>query len=119
MGKRGPKKGAIYQPTRDKAAAREALRLQVVARLDVLTEAQISNALGLKYLVYRDKKTGKFERVKTLEAVDQDAETIEVWEKDPSIQAYADLMNRALDKPAEHVELTGADGAPLEIRWKD
>ncbi len=30
-------------------------------------------------------------------------EIIEVWEKDPSIHAFTDLMNRALDKPKEQV----------------
>ena len=30
-------------------------------------------------------------------------EIIEVWEKDPSIHAFSDLMNRALDKPKEQV----------------
>ncbi len=28
---------------------------------------------------------------------------MEVWEKDPSIHAFSDLMNRALDKPKEQV----------------
>lgn len=84
-----------------------------------MTKAQVSNAKGLQYLVYRDKKSGKFERVKALEDVNQDENTIEVWEKDPSVQAYTDLMNRALDKPIEPIELTGAGGAPLEVRWKE
>jgi hypothetical protein len=47
-----------------------------------------------------------------------DEEIIEVWEKDPSVQAYTDLLNRALDKPAEQVQVTGADGGPLEIVLK-
>ena len=28
-------------------------------------------------------------------------EIIEVWEKDPSIHAFTDLMNRTLDRPKE------------------
>jgi hypothetical protein len=84
-----------------------------------MTLAQVSNAKGLQYLVYRDKKSGKFERVKALEDINQDENTIEVWEKDPSVQAYADLMNRALDKAIEPIELTGAGGAPLEVRWRE
>ena len=28
-------------------------------------------------------------------------ETLEVWEKDPSVHAFADLMNRTIDKPSE------------------
>lgn len=54
-----------------------------------------------------------------LQAHADDEEIIEVWEKDPNIQAYADLMNRALDKPAEQVKVTGADDGPIEhvFRW--
>lgn len=106
----GPKKGAIYQPTLDKQQAREAVRTLVLRSLEPLVMAQVANARGLSYLVYRDKKSGKFERVKALEAVNQDEETIEVWEKDPSVQAFTDLLNRTLDKPAEQVQeikLTG------------
>jgi DNA-directed RNA polymerase subunit K/omega len=69
----------------------------------------MANAKGLKYLVVRDKKTGKFERVsEALARAKQDSEDgreeIEVWEKDPSVQAFTDLMNRALDKPKEQAQ---------------
>jgi hypothetical protein len=66
-------------------------------------EAQIGEALVLKYLVTRDRKTGKFIRVGPALARNSKEQTIEVWEKDPSIQAFADLMNRALDKPQRAV----------------
>ena len=33
----------------------------------------------------------------------QGEEVVEVWEKDPSTQAFTDLLNRALDKPREQV----------------
>jgi hypothetical protein len=34
------------------------------------------------------------------------------------VQAFTDLLNRALDKPAEQVQVSGADGGPLVIRWQ-
>jgi len=39
------------------------------------------------------------------------------YTKDPNVQAFTDLMNRALGKPVEpmQVEQQGA----IEIRWKD
>lgn len=111
----GPKKGAPSPVTADKVALRKKARALIAPHLKALIESQISNAKGLSYLVYRDKKTGKFERVKNIDAVDQDAEKIEVWEKDPSVQAFTDLMNRCLDKPAEHHEISGADGGPIEV----
>ncbi len=43
---------------------------------------------------------------------------IEVWEKEPSIQAFTDLMNRAIDKPAETVQATVTVGVKIEDRIK-
>lgn len=107
MGKRGPQKGAKYKPSRptlQKAAAREVARTLITAQLEPLIQAQLANAKGIKYLVVRDAKSGKFIRVTEAMAKAKqgsDEETIEVWEKDPSVHAFADLMNRALDKPKE------------------
>jgi len=36
-----------------------------------------------------------------------------IWTKDPSVQAFTDLMNRALGKPSEQVQITGRD------KWRD
>lgn len=85
----------------EKEAAREIVRQKVYDELGPLVDAQIEHAKGLKYLVTRDKKTGKFIRVGPAQASNPNEETIEVWEKDPSVQAFTDLMNRALDKPKE------------------
>jgi hypothetical protein len=102
----GRKKGAV---TLSKEAARELVRERVIARLGPMLDAQIANAEGLKYLVTRDKKTGKFIRVTEAMARTKQGdneEHVEVWEKDPSVQAFTDLLNRAIDKPAEHVDVT-------------
>ena len=106
----GPKKGTKYGPqqaTITKEQAREALRQIVLREMEKLVSAQMAHAQGLKYLVAREKGTGKFTRLTQAqtEAIlsgesDQYAQ-IEVWEKDPSVQAFTDLMNRALDKPKE------------------
>ena len=76
----------------------------------------MSHAVGLKYLVVRDKKSGKFVRVGEALARQSEAETIEVWEKDPSVQAFTDLMNRALDKPAEALQQHAVSGT-IAFRW--
>ncbi len=106
MGKRGPQKGAIYQPTKNKEQLRQALRDAYATHMEEMLEAQIANAKGLKYLVARNSKTGKFEKV-TAAMLDADSglENVEVWEKDPSVQAWSDLSNRAIDKPVEAVEM--------------
>lgn len=36
-------------------------------------------------------------------------ETITVWEKDPSVQAFKTLMDRALDKPLDRVDMQATD----------
>lgn len=105
--KGGRPRGSIGVPRSTKAQlvskemAREALRRLVLRDMRELVEAQISNAKGLKYLVTRDKGSGKFIKVGPAMASQVGAETIEVWEKEPSTPSFTDLMNRALDKPKE------------------
>jgi hypothetical protein len=98
----GAKKGSKTAATISKEAAREALRQIVLREMDALVSAQIAQAKGLRYLVVRDKATGKFLRVsETMAKLGDGEERIEVWEKDPSTPAFTDIMNRALDKPKE------------------
>ncbi len=109
------------QVTIDKAKQREAVRAIVVEHMRPMVEAQIAHAKGIKYLVARSRLGGKFERVSPdqldsmLEGQDDGSIVLEVWDKDPSVQAFTDLMNRALDKPTEHHEHTGAEGGPIEL----
>ncbi len=102
----GRPKGSKAAKTLVKEEARRLLREKVTAQLGPLVEAQIKNALGISYLVVREKKGGKFVRVTEAMAkqkIGRGEEIVEVWEKDPSIHAFAHLMNRALDKPKEQV----------------
>jgi hypothetical protein len=110
-------KGYKTQKTLTKEAGREALRQLVLRDMADLAAAQLANAKGLKYLVTRDKKTGKFVRVGEAMAGNHAEETIEVWEKDPSVQAFTDLMNRALDKPAEQEQQLEHTGV-IVFRWE-
>jgi hypothetical protein len=92
----------------------------VIAELKPLVEAQLASARGLKHLLFRNKKTGKFEHVTgpthMLRVLnDESSETYEIWARDPSTQAFADLMNRALDKPVEALTLEHA--GEIRIRW--
>lgn len=99
--------------------ARNLLREMVEAEIRPLVQAQIRNAKGLSYLVTRDKKTGKFVRVSAAMArrlEGKGTEVIEVWEKDPSVHAFADLLNRAYGKPVEALEVD-FDGE-LKVSWE-
>jgi hypothetical protein len=118
----GPKKGSTHQATRDKAIAREALRAIVDREMEPMIAAQIAHAKGIKYLVKRAKAGGKFEKVAAddLDAVlklqDDGSIVLEVWDKDPSVQAFSDLMNRHMDKPAEQEQAVAVSGT-LVVKW--
>lgn len=113
----GRPKGSKNQATLTKEAAREALRQIVLQHMSDLVGSQIAAAKGIKYLVARNRVSGKFVRVteRAMKAIlagkgDAELEAIEVWQKDPSTQAFTDLMNRAVDKPKEQeqeIKLTG------------
>lgn len=116
----GCPKGTKTRPRLEKEAAQSALRQIVLENLRPLTEAQIANALGIRYLVVRDKRTGKFLRVgeDVASKTDPNEETVEIWEKDPSIAAFTDLMDRSLDKPKSSVDVTMKDDKAIEERLK-
>lgn len=121
----GRPKGSLNAETIDKAQAREALRAVVMQHMAGMLDSQIKHAKGLSYLVARHKSSGKFEKLTAEEAEallngeESERVVIEVWEKDPSVQAFTDLMNRALDKPAEMHEISGDPNKPvvLTIQW--
>ena len=112
--------GRKNNATLEKEAAREVLRQIVKERLEPMTLAQCDAAAGIKHLMLRDPKTGKFERVKDEAGIDEalrsEGEAVWIYTKDPSTAAYTDLINRTLDKPAEQV--TADVTANVTYRWK-
>ena len=119
----GRPKGSKGKKTLDKEATRQLLREMVTAKMAPMIEAQIANAQGVKYLMARSKKGGQFKRVTEATAkayadgmLSQEDDIIEVWEKDPNVSAFTDLMNRTIDKPIEQVQadVTGT----IIYRWK-
>ena len=112
----GPKPGTKHQATISKEQAREALRTIVLEHMRELVDSQLANAKGIKYLVGRQKNSGKFVRLNqeqveaALSGEESEFVQLEVWEKDPSVQAFTDLMNRALDKPKEQEQEHKVDG---------
>ena len=120
MAKDGTKRGR--PKTWDAIKAHERLRTLVMESMDSMTQAQISAAEGVKYLVARNKKGGKFTHLteegakRILSGEDSENEIIEEWEKVPSTPAFTDLMNRVLGKPAETVN-TDVKG-DITIKWQ-
>ena len=119
-GKKGGRpRGSKAEKTLTKELGREIVRQAVLANIKPLLDAQMANAMGLKYLIVRDKRSGKFIRVPEIRAkvLKDDEELVEVWEKDPSVPAFTDLFNRALDKPAEQ-EQTVTLGGMVVFKWQ-
>ena len=113
----GRPKGSKSTKPLEKAAAREYVRQVVTEQLDSLPAAQIDNAVGIRHLMMSDPKNGKFERVTgNAEQLDKalEADTaFWIYTRDPNVLAFTDLMNRALDKPAEHLQIAGQSVALL------
>ena len=111
--------GTKNEKTLEKAEAREFVRRAVTENLGPLLRAQMHNAMGLSHLMVRDEKTGQFTRITgSTEQIDQACKkknAVWIYTKDPNVQAFTDLLNRALDKPAEHVEIAG--GGSITIQW--
>lgn len=114
----GRPKGSKEPKALEKEEARAALRARVFAEMGPLVDAQIQNAKGIKFLMVREKNSGKFVKVgkDAAEKLDPTQEIIEVWEKDPSVQAFTDLMNRAIDKPIEQVQADVKGN--IHIKWE-
>jgi len=108
----GNKKGVKLGPqkaTLSKEAAREALRQIVLKHMDEMVAAQVAASKGLNHFMLRDPKSGQFKRITDPDEIAaalnaegaEEGKTFWIWAKDPSVQAFTDLMNRALDKPKE------------------
>lgn len=115
----GRPKGTLNPSTLRKLALRDRILSRFEKDADAIYEAQLAQALGTKFLVARDPKSGKFipvneEQTKLLMESGQ-AETLEIWDRPPSTQAAQFIADRAIDKPTEHHEVTGEDGGPLEF----
>lgn len=91
----------------------------VTAEMAELAKAQFANAKGIKFLMVREKGSGKFLKVTkdAAEKLDPANEIIEVWEEKPSVEAFKTLMDRALDQPAKPTENLNAN-VRHEIIWK-
>ena len=115
----GVKLGSKWKRTLEKEAIRELVRLHLTEHLVPILDAQVKKALGTSYLMVRDKGTGQFKRVAKshAEKLKPREEIIEVWESDPSTQAAQELLNRAIDKPAEPLQQVQVDHEHT-IRWK-
>lgn len=120
----GTKLGKRWSATMEKALVREETRKYIQQHMPAMLRSQIAHAIGIGHVYTRDPK-GKFTRIvdeaqmeRLLSEGTQD-EDYWIFAKDPSVHAFSVLLDRTLDQAPKHVEVTGADGAPLEVRWKE
>ncbi len=104
----GPKPGSKHAATLSKEKAREAFRELVMRHWEPMVQAQIAHSQGIAHMMLRGKD-GKFERATDPEQIaaalnSGDENSYYIFTKDPSVQAFTDLMNRTLDKPAEQAQ---------------
>src|SRR5215813_11947450 len=118
----GKPKGTKWPSTLRKEEARELVRRYVTERLPQFLDAMSDNITGIRHLMMRDPKTGKFERITgsaaQIDKAVKSKNAVWIYTKDPNVQAFTDLLNRAVDKPSEHIQIAGADDGPLIIQWK-
>ena len=127
----GKPKGFKATHTLEKEAQRELVRQLVGQQLTPMVQAQIRHAIGVGHLMLRDEETQRFERVVTTGDPLKDEAVIDaavstgracwIYLKDPSVQAFSDLLNRALDKPkeqAQEINLKGTINIPELLRQR-
>jgi hypothetical protein len=108
----GKRPGAGGPKGFDKIAQHLRLKEMVAAEQDAMTSAQIEAAKGVKYLVARNKKGGKFTHLtaelakRILSGEDKENEIVEEWEKLPSTQAYAYLLDQTVGKATDVQEIS-------------
>jgi hypothetical protein len=121
----GKPKGRKSARTIARQLEEDMLRQKIKERLEPIVDSQLSNAEGIKYLVVRERKGGKFIRVHEAMAkgakkgkLGANEEIIEVWEKDPSVHAFTELLNRAYGKAKEPEQKVDHSGE-IVLRWRD
>ena len=104
-----------------KALAREVIREHIKEHIPAIISAQKENALGIAYMVIRDKNGSYVEattdaQVKAALALGGDA--FRVYSRQPHQASAAMLLAYAADKPVEPVEHSGEGGGPIVVQWK-
>lgn len=116
----GTKRGRLWRRTMEKALVREETRKLIQRHLPAMLRSQIAHAIGIGHLYTRDDH-GKFSRIVDQDEMDrllsQGVQDHDYWifSKDPSVQAFAVLLDRTLDQAPKPIELTGPGGQPLEL----
>ena len=119
---RGSPNKATISAHEEKAITRSVIREHIREYIPDIIRAQRENAMGVQYMVLR-APDGSFVRatdVKQLDAALASGEAaFRIYTKEPHQGSASMLLAYAADKPVEPVEVTGAEGGPLLVKWAD
>ena len=110
--------GSLNKSTLRKQAIRERILKAFEAEVEEIVARQVAHAKGVSYMKLRNPD-GTFARATDEKQIDAaiaaGAGWFQIFTEVPSVQAFTALADRAIDKPKEHMELTGEDGGPIEL----
>lgn len=113
---------ATLSAQEQKNLAREVIRAHIKEHIPAIVKAQIANAQGVSYMVLR-APDGSFARATDEKQIDAacalGAEAFRIFTQQPHQGSATMLLAYAADKPVEPMEVTGADGGPLVVKWQD
>lgn len=117
----GSQNKATIEAAEEKRIARQVIREYYLKHLPDMVKSQVAHAKGVSYMRLRNVD-GTFVRATDEKQIDAaiaaGASWFEIFTEVPNVQAFVALSDRAIDKPSEHVELTGVEGGPLQIKWQ-
>lgn len=118
----GALNAATLSANEQKHIARQAIRDYISSHIPAIVEAQVGNALGVSYLTLR-RPDGSFaeatDEAQVKAALAAGTEAFRIYTRQPHQGSAAMLLAYAADKPVEPVEVTGAEGGPLTVKWQD
>ncbi len=118
----GRPKGTLNPDTLRKQLIRKRILARFEAEVEAMVDAQIASAKGINHFFMRNS-AGQFEQVKDPKLIaaalnaGEEGSYYWIFTQNPNTQAFAAIADRSIDKPSEHVEMTGAEGGPLVVKW--
>ena len=114
----GRVKGVLNKATVEREKGLDVIKELVLKELGPMTEAQIAQAKGVKYMILR-QPNGSYARATDVKQIDVacaiGAEAFEVFTAAPDTQAFRTLTEQSFGRPVQRTELTGKEGGPVEI----
>ena len=116
----GAKRGSKQHGSLEKAELLRQFRERVAAEFEPLLSALFASAQGVTHMIVRDK-SGKWTPVTDpalmLRCLETGETVYQITTQNPNVRALKDIFDRVFGSPTQAVEVTGAEGQPMEVRW--